>query len=74
MIKRNLLTIIFSNLKIENVKKPNIFDTSLQALRAGILEFEMSVHRNRITGKVFRRRRQTDADGNRTDGSAKIVV
>ena len=35
---------------------------SLQALRAWILEFEMSVHRNRITGKVFRRRRQTDAD------------
>ena len=61
-------------MKIENVKKPNIFDTSLQALRAGILEFKMSVHRNRITGKVFRRRRQTDADGNRTDGSAKIVV
>ena len=51
-----------------------LFDTSLQALWAWILEFEMSVHRNRITGKVFRRRRQTHTDANRTDGAAQIVA
>ena len=55
-------------------QKSALYETRNQALRAWILEFEMSVHPNRITGNVFRRRRQTDADANRTDGAAQIVV
>ena len=54
--------------------------TSLQALRAWILELEISVHQNRLTGKVFFGQtdadRQTDrqTDANRTDGAAQIVL
>ena len=48
--------------------------TSLQALRASILELEMSVHRNRITGKVCRRKDRQCRSNSSIDCLAHLYI